>query len=105
MCDTMSTRQATELRGDFDNSYLSEQSSVSVRSIGVETCGIKQVCVSKKFDLMWVFLTGMCLQISHYRFLLYNYLFPQHCLTEFHEDDLYGHLVGREASEAHCPST
>ncbi|KAG7454845.1 hypothetical protein JOB18_045099, partial [Solea senegalensis] len=32
MCDTTSTRQATELKGDFDNSYLSKQSSVSARS-------------------------------------------------------------------------
>ncbi len=32
MCDTTSTRRPTELKGDFDNSYLSNQSSVSMRS-------------------------------------------------------------------------
>lgn len=36
MFDTMSTRQATELKGDFDNSYLSKQSSVFM-SVRVET--------------------------------------------------------------------
>lgn len=34
MCDTTSTRRATELKGDFDNSYLSKQSSVRSRRQG-----------------------------------------------------------------------
>lgn len=57
MCDTMSTRWATELKGDFDKSYLTKQSYVTVRS-GSELGGIKQVCVSKNFDLL-LLLTGM----------------------------------------------
>lgn len=47
MCDTMSSRWAAELRGDFDESYLTNQNCVYVQS----RSRIKQV--SAKFDLFF----------------------------------------------------
>lgn len=60
MCDTASTTQAAELKGEFDHSYLAKQGSVSVEELD----WIKQVCVSKDFVLLLFVtetLTNHCL--------------------------------------------
>ena len=122
MCDTTSTRRATELKGDFDNSYLSKQSSVrSRRQGGWDLTGLCLLKVWPSLVFNWKvsshisavqFICHAGQTLSRYLvidFYLTKSLFPRHCITavqNFHvllilatsSPDMPDSLEGKEKS-------